>query len=111
VDINNLKKTNDSEGHAAGDELIKKVCEILKTSYAGSMIFRMGGDEFLIITTDMSRAAFINLAEKNRNDLEKENLAAIGYDFYERIDNLKECIDKCDNRMYEHKKNMKRTVN
>jgi diguanylate cyclase (GGDEF)-like protein len=110
VDINNLKKTNDSEGHAAGDELIKKVCELLKNSYNGSMIFRMGGDEFLIITTGMGRDEYIGLAEKCRTDFENDNLAAIGYGFYERMDNLKNCIDECDAMMYEHKKNMKLTV-
>lgn len=108
VDINNLKKTNDSEGHAAGDELIMRVCEMLRTLYDGSMIFRMGGDEFLIITTDMNRDEFVTMAEKCRGDFEKDNIAAVGYDFYDRVDNLKECIDKCDNMMYEHKNNMKK---
>ncbi len=49
LDINGLKSTNDSRGHAAGDELIQGTAECLKSVFGGKgKIFRMGGDEFIV---------------------------------------------------------------
>jgi hypothetical protein len=38
---------------------------------------------------------------------EEENVAAIGYKFYDKIDDLKLCMDECDALMYEEKRSMK----
>lgn len=49
-DIDNLKLTNDTLGHWAGDQLIHKTAEILKTVCPlNTDLFRMGGDEFLAL--------------------------------------------------------------
>lgn len=50
VDLNNLKKINDSRGHAAGDEAICVTAEcIRKHLLRGCFLYRTGGDEFLIL--------------------------------------------------------------
>lgn len=107
LDINNLKVTNDTLGHAAGDELILRFSNILRSHYDDSMIFRMGGDEFVIITERRTKDDFIKLSEEGKEIFEKDNLAAMGFHFYEKIENLKESIDQCDRMMYEHKRCMK----
>ncbi|MEG1972505.1 MAG: GGDEF domain-containing protein, partial [Oscillospiraceae bacterium] len=53
LDIDEFKSINDTYGHSFGDEVIKKVADILETffgseSYAG----RMGGDEFAVLIKD-----------------------------------------------------------
>lgn len=49
-DVNGLKLINDSFGHAVGDELLKKVAEIIKSGCrADDIVARLGGDEFVII--------------------------------------------------------------
>lgn len=49
-DVNGLKLINDSFGHAAGDELIKKAAEIIRKSCSPEdIIARIGGDEFVIV--------------------------------------------------------------
>lgn len=54
-DCNNLKKVNDRMGHEAGDQYIRAVSEILKSSAPEqSVIIRWGGDEFLLITPNCS---------------------------------------------------------
>lgn len=55
LDIDRLKKTNDSLGHAAGDEMIIATSQCLKDAF-GHMAecFRMGGDEFLVAMTAKS---------------------------------------------------------
>jgi diguanylate cyclase (GGDEF)-like protein len=108
LDINNLKNSNDTLGHAAGDELIVRVSQMIRSIYDGSTFFRVGGDEFVIITTGISRDGFLNMSQKAQAEFEKDNLAAIGYDFYEKVDDLDKCISHCDTLMYEHKRQMKK---
>lgn len=53
LDVNNLKPVNDQLGHHEGDELIRIVCDTLKSSLrATDIICRMGGDEFMFILPD-----------------------------------------------------------
>ncbi len=55
VDVNGLKKVNDTKGHEAGDELIIAVSECIRASFGNTdNIFRTGGDEFCIIMTNMT---------------------------------------------------------
>jgi diguanylate cyclase (GGDEF)-like protein len=49
IDINNLKYVNDSFGHEHGDEYIKGCCNIICNVYKKSPVFRIGGDEFVVI--------------------------------------------------------------
>jgi len=51
VDLDNLKRVNDSLGHAAGDQLIRKVTAVLREACGeGAVIGRVGGDEFAVAT-------------------------------------------------------------
>ena len=52
ADLNGLKKVNDTEGHAAGDELLRTAARILGDVFHREEIFRAGGDEFTVIVTD-----------------------------------------------------------
>ena len=52
MDLNGLKTVNDNEGHKAGDELICRFAGILKRYFKPENIFRISGDEFVIISTD-----------------------------------------------------------
>jgi diguanylate cyclase (GGDEF)-like protein len=108
LDINNLKVTNDSLGHAAGDRLIIKAASLMRECYPNSLLFRVGGDEFLIITEGYTRKEFLERSAVCKKNFERDNFVALGYQFYDRIDNLQECISQCDQFMYEHKKHMKR---
>jgi len=50
IDLDGLKKVNDTYGHQQGDELIKALAGILHSSFAGyGTSVRMGGDEFVVI--------------------------------------------------------------
>jgi len=49
-DVNGLKLINDSFGHGVGDELLKRVAEVIRLGCrSGDMIARLGGDEFVIL--------------------------------------------------------------
>ena len=57
VDVVGLKTLNDSEGHAAGDELLKRVVAVLREHLRSyDLIMRLGGDEFLCAMSRMTLA-------------------------------------------------------
>lgn len=50
IDVDHLKKVNDLHGHSAGDELLRHVAEILKSTFRPEdVVARVGGDEFVVI--------------------------------------------------------------
>jgi GGDEF domain-containing protein len=104
LDVNDLKRTNEEFGHRAGDELIKKMADVVRGHYGNSMIFRLDGDEFLIITEKCVEDEFKKLSEDGQRLLKEDNLATVGYKFYEKIDDLKDSIAHCKDIMSENKR-------
>src|SRR5262245_50741840 len=58
IDLDNFKLVNDSFGHGAGDELLKAVGSRLRSAVRGmDVVARQGGDEFLILLSDLDEAS------------------------------------------------------
>ncbi len=106
ADINKLKETNDVLGHDAGDALIISSANILKKLFNGN-IYRVGGDEFIIIEDSHSREFFINKIETLKELLKSEStiLLSIGFAFCEKNDNLTDKINEAERNMYIDKEN------
>lgn len=73
LDLDHFKNINDQYGHLAGDQCLSHISKLLKdSSRASDYVFRMGGEEFLILSlTDTAQGGEL-LAEKIRATLEKQ---------------------------------------
>ena len=58
IDLNSLKKINDTEGHDVGDKYIRSCCTLIDCYLGEYNIYRIGGDEFVVIALDCSRSRF-----------------------------------------------------
>lgn len=54
LDIDFFKAINDKFGHEAGDQALKQVASLLRSSFKGFTVARVGGEEFVIILADIS---------------------------------------------------------
>lgn len=82
VDVDNLKKINDTYNHAEGDKLINIIVNSLKGVISASdYLFRMGGDEFLILFPKIKRQDAHNLIEATRIELNQQQIGGIPIDF------------------------------
>ena len=67
IDIDHFKRINDSHGHITGDEVLKAVAGALKNSLRNiDMVFRYGGEEFMVLLSNTSREAAAMVGERLR---------------------------------------------
>ncbi len=117
-DVNNLKKANDTYGHAEGDTLIKTIAHGIDKAFSGlGETYRYGGDEFTVITDQYNEDRIkdclgnlrIYLALMNREEIVHVRLSmACGYDCYHKGDDtIFKAFERADEKMYENKRGMK----
>lgn len=105
IDLNGLKLVNDTDGHRAGDHLLKDAAALIGEVFTGYEIFRIGGDEFLVIATDISEEDFNALVEslrKKTKESEKLKLA-IGSCYAGNDPNIRQAMKRADKEMYKDK--------
>ena len=120
IDLNYLKRINDTFGHEQGNIAIKKLCHIVCSIFENSPVFRIGGDEFVVILEGEDYTNVDTLVEKFKNTLEElkndEGLsqwervsASIGVALYNPVvdSSFDNVFKRADKLMYKHKKEMK----
>ncbi len=114
-DLNDLKRINDSMGHKAGDEYIKAACKMICDIFMHSPVFRIGGDEFVVLLTERDYTDRKELMAKLRGQV-LDNKAkgegpviATGLAEYDpqKDTEVSEVFDRADSEMYENKKLLK----
>jgi diguanylate cyclase (GGDEF)-like protein len=78
VDLDHFKKINDQYGHNSGDEVLKQAATLMKNNIRQSdSVFRMGGEEFIILLRAANSQAAAELAENVRQDFANFEQAGI----------------------------------
>lgn len=116
ADLNNLKRVNDTNGHAAGDAMITLFSECMREQLPGAKLFRLGGDEFLAVVDDTTEEEIERAIDRlGKRCSEATHLipggdasispsAAMGYAIRRSDrDSLDEAMAVADNRMYKAK--------
>lgn len=73
MDLDNFKLFNDTYGHPAGDEVLKRVAGVLRRACPdGGTVARYGGDEFMVVLPEANLKAAIRTAERIQSALDRE---------------------------------------
>ena len=120
VDLNDLKRINDSCGHDHGDQAIKMICRVICDVFDHSPVYRYGGDEFVVLLRNRDLANISELVDEfksrvaaMRDDTDAEAwervTAAIGYSVFdpETDSDTQSVFERADKDMYRDKKEAK----
>ena len=116
LDINNLKYTNDTYGHAKGDELIKNASSCIKECFLnqeGKNCYRIGGDEFVAIVDNINEDEIEKLIQEFDEKQKQYNVSiAIGYSYCNHVKEIgyEKLIMDADKKMYINKELYKKSL-
>lgn len=110
LDVDHFKRTNDTYGHAAGDEVLISVARLLQhETYSGEMVARYGGEEFVVVCPETTLADGFQKAERLRLALEGAQVvksdefrvtASFGVSEMEPDDDAESVIQRADKALY-----------
>lgn len=115
IDMNGLKETNDTFGHDVGDDLLRRMGNILSRAINDSIYTasRIGGDEFVVLmpSADESTVASIMMTIEELLNIDNQYYssrpitAAIGHATTLQNESIEDMLRRADQLMYEKKKN------
>jgi diguanylate cyclase (GGDEF)-like protein len=122
IDVDGFKEVNTRFGHLTGDFVLAEIATLLKSSVRGAdAVIRYGGDEFLVILADASRADAWRVIERVRAFLDDWNQAghlnafqaslSFGVAEWSKGQTLDEVLDVADRDMYESKSRLATQIN
>ena len=105
LDLNGLKRVNDTQGHDAGDRLLILAAEALKKIYYIGDIFRTGGDEFVVILPGVSEETFSRKLNRFLSAMEKNDdvSLAVGAYWTDGTVDMATAFRNADDAMYANK--------
>lgn len=114
-DVNNLKTINDTRGHSFGDEAIQKASQMICEIFKHSPVFRIGGDEFIVLLKDndyKNREELLALLREESITNKKTRVGPVvasGLAVYEpgRDKEFSDVFNRADSLMYENKMELK----
>ena len=112
LDVNDLKKVNDTAGHQAGDQYLRDSCKIICDTFKKSPVFRIGGDEFVVIAQGSDYEQIEELIGKiNAHNAgtrcSGELVIACGMAKFDNDACVAAVFERADHNMYENKRKLK----
>ena len=112
LDVNDLKKINDTAGHQMGDQRLREACRVVCKIFDHSPVFRFGGDEFVVISQgeDYERIEMLNgmIAKHNQEALRSGAVVvACGSAVFEDDESVEAVFQRADHNMYKNKMRLK----
>jgi diguanylate cyclase (GGDEF)-like protein/PAS domain S-box-containing protein len=112
IDVDELKVINDRHGHAAGDQHLRRLAAVLRSSFrAEDVVARLGGDEFVVLLPGVDLPACEAAKERFLVELERHNEIAarpvrvsVGVATARRADAVTAAVRAADERMYRAKR-------
>lgn len=111
LDIDHFKTINDTHGHDGGDKVLKQITQVISKAIRGSdMLFRWGGEEFIVILIEVDEKSIIQLSNKLLTEVENQDYSvpgkitvSIGATLYREHDTQDKLIARADKALYEAK--------
>jgi diguanylate cyclase len=106
IDLDELKRVNDRDGHAAGDRLLLRTAQVIdSTRRAADVVARLGGDEFGVLAVECDEPAAKVLADRLRGALDAAGIrASVGHATRQPTGTLARAWSAADADMYAHKR-------
>ena len=112
LDIDLFKKINDKFGHLVGDQVLQSFAQILKmNTIDNTFIGRWGGEEFILIISNLSPEQSVDFANKVRIEIEKYHFtevgqvtASFGITMHQTSDDQNSMMKRADEALYEAKR-------
>ena len=103
IDLNGLKGVNDKQGHDAGDRLIHSAAAVISGVF-GEQVYRIGGDEFVLICPRIEKAEFDQKIADLLQDMKQSNISvSLGRVWREDRVDIEEMLREADHLMYVEK--------
>lgn len=104
-DLIGLHEVNNHLGHIMGDETLKDVAEELRLRFPDAFVYRLGGDEFLVIEPNpneesISRRLQVTIENLNRLDID----ISFGIAFTEEPEKIRKCVVDAEKKMFDNKR-------
>ena len=112
LDVNDLKQVNDTEGHQAGDQYLRDACKFICNVFKHSPVFRVGGDEFAVISQGNDYMSIEELIGRVNDHNAKASrgggiVIACGMSKYNDDACVAAVYERADQEMYENKSSLK----
>ena len=110
IDVDDFKAINDVYGHKKGDEVLKKVASVIRSSVRGSdAVVRFGGDEILVVLPEADEEGAKAVLRRIRKNLRKSSkdfplTISAGIGVWDGSESFDDVIERADRMMYEEKR-------
>lgn len=111
LDLNGLKEINDCRGHAQGNAALMYCAEVLESVFPDAVLYRVGGDEFVVLSESSERSDFFERVERLRTYFSDTSpySAAVGAQWTDGSERIESLVLSADASMYEDKRRYYRT--